>query len=157
MSWLALEMSQLTPRDLRVGGRYLHKSGQHVRVIDGIRGGSVIYHDESAPIQCPKKDFLETVVMEAPGQLESSSEIVNRVFGGEIKASELAQWHDSLKTQCALVNHHARWLRASLVNYESQILGTIGFDAWRGVENYLDGILQASGNLQATLEGIGAN
>ena len=37
---------QLKPKDLVVGGRYLHVNRLFIRQIDGIEGDTVIYHDQ---------------------------------------------------------------------------------------------------------------
>ena len=151
MPWLELEMSQLAVRDLRVGGRYLHSAGQLVRVIDGIQGGVIQFHDESAPLSCSKKEFLETIQAEVPTKQEFSSELIQRVFGSDVDGQVLIRWHETLKTHCALVQHHCNWLWSGLHNYEAQILGGVGYDHWRWLDGHLDAVKQSAAKLQGTL------
>jgi hypothetical protein len=39
---------RLTPKDLSIGGQYLHANGLFIRQIDAIDGDTVIYHDAVA-------------------------------------------------------------------------------------------------------------
>ena len=144
-------MPALKARDLKVGSRYLHKSGQQVRVIDGIDDGTVHFHDESAPLRCSSREFLETVSAETPAMQEPSREAILRVFGGEVNPDELIEWHDSLKTQCALVSFHADCFWSSFHSLQSKIMGAIGYDSWRHVDGHLNAVQKASERLQGTL------
>lgn len=49
---------QLKPKDLVVGGRYLHVNRLFIRHIDAIEGDSVIYHDQYGHGQCGRRAFL---------------------------------------------------------------------------------------------------
>lgn len=122
-----------------------------MRVIDGIQGGAVHFHDESAPLCCSKKEFLETVQAEVPSKQEFSSELIQRVFGSDVDGQMLIEWHETLKTHCALIQHHSNWLWSGLHNHEAQILGGVGYDHWRWLDNHLDAIKQSADKLQGTL------
>jgi hypothetical protein len=144
-------MPELKARDLRVGGRYVHASGQSIRVIDAIEGGNVHYHDETAPLHCLKKDFLATVVAETPAKQKFSGELINSLLGGEVDAVSFVKWHEALKTNCALVQHNVTWLWSALRNRKEQIMGTIGYDQWNWLDGYLDAAHESAKKLQATL------
>ena len=51
---------QLKPKDLVVGGRYLHVNRLFIRQIDAIEGDTVIYHDQYGYGRCGKRAFLKT-------------------------------------------------------------------------------------------------
>jgi hypothetical protein len=51
---------QLKPKDLVVGGRYLHVNRLFIRQIDGIEGDTVIYHDQYGHGRCGKRAFVKT-------------------------------------------------------------------------------------------------
>ena len=50
---------QLKPKNLVVGGRYLHVNRLFIRQIDAIEGDTVIYHDQYGHGQCGKRAFLK--------------------------------------------------------------------------------------------------
>src|SRR5690348_12467204 len=50
---------RLKPKDLVVGGRYLHVNRLFIRQIDAIEGDTVIYHDQYGHGQCGKSAFLK--------------------------------------------------------------------------------------------------
>jgi hypothetical protein len=51
---------RLMPKDLVVGGRYLHLNRLFIRTIDAIEGDTVIYHDQYGQGRCGKTAFLKT-------------------------------------------------------------------------------------------------
>jgi hypothetical protein len=51
--------TQLMPKDLVVGGSYLHTNGIFVRHIDAIEGDTVGYHDQYGQGRCSKEAFLK--------------------------------------------------------------------------------------------------
>ena len=52
---------RLTPKDLVVGGQYLHANRLFIRQIDAIDGDTVIYHDQYGNGRCGKRAFFESV------------------------------------------------------------------------------------------------
>src|SRR5258708_2844545 len=50
---------RLKPKDLAVGGRYLHVNRLFIRQIDAIEGDTVIYHDQYGHGSCGKSAFLK--------------------------------------------------------------------------------------------------
>jgi hypothetical protein len=54
------EPNRLTPKDLVVGGRYLHVNRVFVRHIDAIEGDTVFYHDQYGQGRCGKRAFLKS-------------------------------------------------------------------------------------------------
>src|SRR6266849_6489860 len=51
--------ARLKPKDLVVGGRYLHLNRLFIRQIDAIEGDTVIYHDQYGHGQCGRSAFLK--------------------------------------------------------------------------------------------------
>ena len=51
---------KIKPRDLMVGGRYLHRNGLFIREIEEIEGKTVHYHDQESSWSCSKSVFVRT-------------------------------------------------------------------------------------------------
>ena len=51
---------KVRPRDLVVGGRYLHRNGLFIRQIEAIEGNTVHYHDRESSWSCSKSVFVRT-------------------------------------------------------------------------------------------------
>ena len=68
---------RLTPKDLVVGGQYLHVNCLFIRQIDAIEGDTVIYRDQYGLGRCGKRAFLKACpsrasaedVVQSEGQL----------------------------------------------------------------------------------------
>jgi hypothetical protein len=50
---------RIKPKDLVVGGRYLHRNGLFIRVIEAIEGDTVAYRDQYGYGHCGKRAFLK--------------------------------------------------------------------------------------------------
>ena len=51
---------RIKPRDLVVGGRYLHRNGLFIREIEAIEGNTVHYHDQASSWSCSNSVFVRT-------------------------------------------------------------------------------------------------
>ena len=51
---------KIKPRDLVVGGRYLHRNGLFIRQIEAIEGNTVHYHDQESSWSCSNSSFVRT-------------------------------------------------------------------------------------------------
>src|ERR1035437_940079 len=51
---------KIKPRDLVVGGRYLHRNGLFIRQIEAIEGNTVHYHDQESSWSCSNSVFVRT-------------------------------------------------------------------------------------------------
>ena len=51
---------KIKPRDLVVGGRYLHRNGLFIRQIEAIEGNTVHYHDQASSWSCSNSVFVRT-------------------------------------------------------------------------------------------------
>ena len=51
---------RLTPKDLVVGGQYLHVNRLFIRQIDAIDGDTVIYHDQYGLMRWPNQSVERT-------------------------------------------------------------------------------------------------
>lgn len=49
---------KIKPRDLVVGGKYLHRNGLFIRQIEAIEGDRVHYHDQYGSWSCGKSAFI---------------------------------------------------------------------------------------------------
>ena len=49
---------KIRPRDLVVGGRYLHRNGLFIRQIEAIEGNTVHYHDQVSSWSCSNSAFV---------------------------------------------------------------------------------------------------
>jgi hypothetical protein len=49
---------KIKPRDLVVGGRYLHRNGLFIRQIEAIEGNTVHYHDQQSSWSCSNSVFV---------------------------------------------------------------------------------------------------
>jgi hypothetical protein len=49
---------KIKPRDLVVGGRYLHRNGPFIRQIEAIEGNTVHYHDQYGGWSCSNSVFV---------------------------------------------------------------------------------------------------
>jgi hypothetical protein len=49
---------KIKPRDLVVGGRYLHRNGLFIRQIEAIEGNTVHYHDQASSWSCSNSVFV---------------------------------------------------------------------------------------------------
>ena len=52
--------AKIKPRDLVVGGRYLHRNGLFIRQIEAIEGNTVHYHDQESSWSCSNSVFVRT-------------------------------------------------------------------------------------------------
>ena len=68
------EPTRLTPRDLAVGGHYLHVNRLFIRTIDTIEGDTVIYHDQYGQGRCGRNAFLKTCPALASGEQTAQAE-----------------------------------------------------------------------------------
>ena len=50
---------KIKPRDLVVGGRYLHRNGLFIRQIEAIEGKRVHYHDQFMSWSCFDSSFVK--------------------------------------------------------------------------------------------------
>jgi hypothetical protein len=76
---------RLAPKDLVVGGRYMHANGLFIRQIDAIEGDTVVYHDQYGTGRCGKRAFLKTCPMTASNEVAAQAEqqLVNIVRATE--------------------------------------------------------------------------
>lgn len=58
--------NRLTPDDLRVGGRHLHRNRDFIRTIESIDGDTIRWHDQFGPGSCSTKAFLKVCHSLAP-------------------------------------------------------------------------------------------
>ena len=61
----------IKPRDLVVGGRYLHRNGLFIRQIEAIEGNRVHYHDQASSWSCSNSAFVRTCPMLATAEDEA--------------------------------------------------------------------------------------
>jgi hypothetical protein len=86
---------RLTPKDLVIGGRYLHVNGLFIRQIDAIEGDTVIYHDQYGGGRCGKRVFLKISPSVASEEEAAQAEqqlagITRRTSDGEFTARDEA-------------------------------------------------------------------
>lgn len=65
---------RLTPKDLVVGGQYLHANRLFIRQIDAMEGDTIIYHDQYANGRCGKRAFLKACPSRASAEDVAQSE-----------------------------------------------------------------------------------
>ena len=53
-------VEKIKPRDLVVGGRYLHRNGLFIRQIEAIEGNTIHYHDQESSWSCSNSVFVRT-------------------------------------------------------------------------------------------------
>ena len=70
---------KIKPRELVVGGRYLHRNGLFIRQIEAIEGNTVHYHDQESSWSCSNSVFVRTCPTVATPEDEA------RVAGGQRK------------------------------------------------------------------------
>ena len=74
---------RLTPKDLVVGGRYIHVNGIFIRQIDALEGDTVVYHDQYAHGQCGRSSFLKACPsMASTEQAAQAEEELARIARG---------------------------------------------------------------------------
>ena len=75
---------KIKPRDLVVGGRYLHRNGLFIRQIEAIEGNTIHYHDQVSSWSCSNSVFVQACPTVATPEDEArvAQEVRKQARGG---------------------------------------------------------------------------